>query len=245
MSLSSLGLAYGLIQRGLFRDVDYIEEKRQVYRRLIERDNARPIIGEEFEYEEPDEVNDFISENRFAKHILDEYRMLYELKEIFADDFEDESSLQNFLSQVYPKSKLSVRGLKLKGLLVSEPRLYDYVVAPEQTAKINAYRLDGDQHEVHLREVIERLNILNEDIASMKRSLNHLPATLKNYEMRKAHAIKEHERNRALLFQRKELETMKFTSAFSIGKLAHIVLKDELVPNAQPISVVSESHLPS
>src|ERR1041385_2633420 len=87
MCLCSLGLAYGLHQRGLFRDEEFFERLRQKYRQLIETHRVAPTLWDVFDKDGTfEEAEPLITKYREAKHMLDEYRMIYELKEIFADD---------------------------------------------------------------------------------------------------------------------------------------------------------------
>jgi hypothetical protein len=225
MSLSSFGLAYGLVQRGLFRDVDKLEEKRQGYRRLIERESLLPTVSDVFDdiinwFEDPEKLNEAIADNRHAGHILDEYKMLYEIKETFADEFEDEATLHSFLSQFFPTPKLSFKSLRLKLNRTPEPQSADYIAAPKQAAAVDAYQANSRHYEERLREIIEESgNAELERQASQNKSAQ-LRATLRNYEIRKAHFMQDHAQSKSALMREKEVAVMKFISAFSVVNVA-------------------------
>jgi hypothetical protein len=129
MAFGSLGLAYGVIQRGIFKDVDFLSRKRDSYRYWIERYSARPTIEDASTY------LDDISETPISVYLDrrgDLYRsqLSYELNEIFADDFEDEQpalAIQNLWRRLgfNGKANRPPTSLRLKNSPPVEPRLID------------------------------------------------------------------------------------------------------------------------
>ncbi len=86
MCAMSLGLAYGLIYRGLFREGDHLEGKRQGYRNLIDEYSAIPTYMDFYDDAIPSEEGGFVKEYRKSRHKLNEMRMLNELRWNFSDD---------------------------------------------------------------------------------------------------------------------------------------------------------------
>jgi hypothetical protein len=235
MCLCSLGLAYGLIQRGLFRDVDYLERKRQIYRHQVEKNKIGPTLSEIFERCEPsDDAKALIANYREARHMLDEYRMIYDLKEIFDDDFDNDGSLRKYFRKLWPDSHISLRSIRLKSIPSGEPRPIDYVVAPEETARILTSRAERKGSQDRLAMIDGELQRLEDERVE---SRNRIVRLNQEITIRRREALgltQEYERRKSSLMVNQEKCLLKFQSAYAVGLIAHNQLKDEMKPPSSP-----------
>jgi hypothetical protein len=236
MCLCSLGLAYGLIQRGLFRDEEFFERKRQVYRHQIEKHRIGPTLGEVFERaNEPfDDAKSLITNYREAKHMLDEYRMLYELKEIFDDDFDEDATLPKVLGKIWPKSDLTLRKVRLRGYPAGEPRPIDYVIAPQETAQVLTSRAARKASQNSIEGLNNALTNLEREQAEAKTRIANLAQKVRARRQDKLNAIQEYHLKKSALCERQAKETLLFEAAYAVGRLAYVQLKDELGTPPRP-----------
>lgn len=244
MCLCSLGLAYGLIQRGLFRDEEFLERLRRNYRQLIETQRVGPTLCDLFEgYELPDEVKEatdatrsLLNNYREARHMLDEYRMIYELKEIFEDDFDEDPSILKVLHKLWPfrrdgsalQPHFSLKNIRLRAMPRGEPHPIDYVAAPQQTARLLTSRAARTADQYKLAAVDGELVRLEQEKAEAKRRLERLSQEVTTRRRRRLEVAQEYELKRSSLAEKEEKDLLKFQAAYTVGRLAYAQLKDEL-----------------
>lgn len=233
MCLCSLGLAYGLIQRGLFRNEEYFERLRLKYRILLEQKRIEPTIYDIFDARDDDPAA-AAAGYREARHLLDEYRMIYELKEIFDDDFDEEPALRKVFGKIWPDSTFTLRSVRIKSMPPGEPRPIDYEVAPEHTA--NLLRSRAERKTVH-----ERLEFVDTELARLQlektEAANRIERLNQEVTVRRRQMLdvrQEYDHKRSSLSERQEKEVLKFEAAYAVGWLAYVQLRDEFVPRQAP-----------
>jgi hypothetical protein len=237
MCLCSLGLAYGLIQRGMFRDEDYFERKRQIYRLQIEKNRVGPTLFEIFDrYEPAEEVKSLLNNYRDARHLLDEYRMIYELKEIFDDDFDEDPSLRKVFGKLWPTQHFSLRSIRLRGMPSGEPRPVDYVLAPEETARVLTNKAERRSAQDRAAILDGELQRLEQEKTEAKNRLERLNQEVAIRRRRKLEATQEYELKKSALAERRGKELLKFQSAYAVGRLAYLMLHEDLPPGPPPAS---------
>ncbi|HJQ31437.1 MAG TPA: hypothetical protein VJ866_04645 [Pyrinomonadaceae bacterium] len=227
--LCSLGLAHGLHQRGLFRDEEFFERLRQKYRHLIETHRVGPTLWDAFDKDGPlEEAEPLITKYREAKHMLDEYRMIYELKEIFADDFDDDPAFQKLFRKFWDDPHFSLRSVRLRSVPPGEPRPVDYVVSSDQTKSLLTSRAErrADQ---------DKVVAISGDLARLERERDECKAELERLDRlvgvrsrRKLDVMREYELKRSALVERQEKDILKFQSAYAICRVGYVQLRNEL-----------------
>lgn len=235
MCLCSLGLAYGLIQRGLFRDEEFFEGLRRKYRHLIEKQRVSPTVYDLFEKDGPlEEAEPLLTKYREAKHMLDEYRMIYELKEIFADDFDDDPAFHKLFRKIWENPHFSLRSVRLRAVPPGEPRPIDYVVSPDATRSLltsrAARRADLDRV-VALADDLVRLAREKEEV---KGELERLNNALRVRKRRRLDVTREYELKRTALVERQEKDILKFQAAYTVCRVGYVQLRGELEMPAAP-----------
>jgi hypothetical protein len=236
MCLCSMGLAYGLIQRGLFREVDYLERWRLFHRQQIEKSRKGPTFHEVLEeYGTNEEIRNLLTSYRNARQMLDEARVLYELKEVFDGDFDDSDDppLRKFLNTLWPSSDHSRFG-KIKAAPPGEPRPIDYVVAPEATARVLINRVEKRSSQERSQAVAAELQRLEQESVELRNRLERLAQAQTVRRRQKLALTQEYERLRSVLAVGREKDVLKFQAAYGVGQLAHAELKDDLVPPKPP-----------
>jgi hypothetical protein len=237
MCLCSLGLAYGLIQRGLFRDEEFFERLRRNYRHLIEAQRVGPTLCDVFEgYELPEDVREaadatgsLINNYREARHMLDEYRMIYELKEIFDEEFDEDPSLRSVFRKFWPgQPRFSLKGLRLRAMPRGEPRPIDYLAAPEETASLLSNRAARAADQSKLVALDGELARLEQEKAEIKRRTERLNQEVATRRRKRLEVAQEYELKKSALAERQEKDLLKFQAAYTVGRLAYVQLKDDL-----------------
>ncbi|HYX51268.1 MAG TPA: hypothetical protein VE843_16090, partial [Ktedonobacteraceae bacterium] len=139
MCLSSLGLAYGIIQRGIFKDIDYLIRRRNEYRLLIEKFSMQPILGSSGR-------SKIYGDDARSAHYSDlidrveDHRLWYELNEIFGSDFDFETPpADDALRSAWFSFRRTKGGgrpnflsFRIKKEVPHQPKSVDFVFAPEQ-----------------------------------------------------------------------------------------------------------------
>jgi len=235
MSLSSLGLAYGIIQRGIFRDLDVLIRLRNEYRSFIEKFSMQPVLGGSG-YGRPFGTELRASDHFDLLHSLEEQRLWYEINEVFSDDFEfhetepDDKFLRSLwfsLRKPEAKKEKPFFGLRLKRDLVKEPRLIDFSVAPEDTKAFLTAREELEERRSRIAEIASATLDLELRIKTLKDGLKDLHQALTSCQEQKRAEIntRESEITEVLLNRQKDL--LKFRGNFAVGLIARNLLKDE------------------
>jgi hypothetical protein len=248
MTLGSIGLAYGLVYRGIFRDYDVLSRIRQEYLLKIQETLVRPTLGDIFESSEPEDLKQETDRLRNAIHYLDGLRIGNDMEILFGDthpeygvdflDFwlsqEPDLSNERLLSlSARSANKISklIRGLRLPQHRVSDSIGNSWKVAPREAEE---YSVHHQQIAVHRNRLSELDNDLKQSVAERSQAegeLSHQAAELRDFETRLwtaetecAGAVRDHK-------LQKEVETARFTSAFLSGRIVHDYL-DSSEPNA-------------
>lgn len=235
MCLCSLGLAYGLIQRGLFRDEEFFERLRQKYRLLVEKNRVSPTIYEIFEKDGPfEEVEPLLTKYREAKHMLDEYRMIYELKEIFADDFDEDPAFNKLFRKIWDEPHFSLRSVRVRAVPAGEPRPIDYVVCPHETRRLLASKAerkaDQDKSLVLAGDILR----LEQEKLAARDELERLNKLVSVRKRKRLDVMREYEVKRSALAERREKDILKFQAAFTLCRVGYVHLRDDLGLTAPP-----------
>ncbi|MFL6278069.1 MAG: hypothetical protein ACJ74G_23010 [Blastocatellia bacterium] len=235
MTLSSMGLAYGLIQRGLFKDVDHLENDLRLYRRLIEHYSTQPTVEDEFEYSEPAELGEILADYRRTRHELDELRLTHGIKRTFADslmNLHDFEVLRYWLdSRRISKFKRLRRFIRLPRLLKlslralwkinksTEPDVIDYEVAPEETINVKTYTQEKLQNEERIKEINAEIEEAEKRTATAKLRLADLSSRRDQTEAQQVSLTKEYEHKKVYLVLQQQREMAKFVEAFTVGAM--------------------------
>lgn len=219
MCFSSMALAYGIIQRGIFRSEDYLDGKRDIYRRLIEKYSTAPTLVDALELIDPDKVKGIIDNYRQTRQNLDEFRMLYELKRHFADNYMDDKDLLTYWSSLkkWANPLSFLNSFTPKRFEPTEPELLDYEIAPEETRAVNLYK----EEQLHVRSKLEELAAdvtrAERDISENRGGLRDLEAQMLARERRMLELKQSYEQERARLRVEREASCLKFKAAYSVG----------------------------
>ena len=225
MCLASLGLAYGLVQRGLFKDTEFLDSKRQWYRAKIDYYQGAPTVDDVLEGLSLADIGDGLRANRMTRHKLDELKMLYELNKIFADDFDDDKKLQSFLGQ-FLEGDVSLDGLKA-AKQDSEILTGNYAFGPEKLQSIYVRSQELGITDARVEEITSQLQKLSAEIKDSEARVKDLDQQLSGQELELISLASRYARNRAEVEARNERTLMKFRAAFSLGTFAHKILSDE------------------
>jgi ABC-type multidrug transport system fused ATPase/permease subunit len=83
----SFALAYGVIQRGIFRDVSHLRRLRNRFAEMVEEYTINPVMGESLHGIYQD-VEDPTPRYLWGRRWVERIRKVYELNEVFGDDYE-------------------------------------------------------------------------------------------------------------------------------------------------------------
>jgi hypothetical protein len=229
MCLCSLGLAYGLHQRGLFRDEEFFERLRLKYRHLIETHRVGPTLWGVFEKDELlEDAEPLITKYREAKHMLDEYRMIYELKEIFADDFDEDPAFQKLFRKFWDDPHFSLKSVRLRAVPPGEPRPIDYVVSPEKTQHLLTCKAERRADQDKAVAVAGEIVRLEQERQVVKSEIERLDNVIKVRKKRKLDVMQEYELKRSALAEREQKDIMKFQAAYTVCRVGYVQLRDDL-----------------
>jgi hypothetical protein len=251
MAFGSLGLAYGVIQRGIFKDVDFLTKRRDSYRYWIERYSARPTIEDASDY--LDDVNETpISAYLDNRSELYRNQLSYELNEIFGDDFEDQQpprAIQNLWRRLgfNGKSNRPTIAIRLKSSPATEPRLIDYSIAPEATRSFISSRSEIARIEQRKSDIGQEIRQLENELNGLAVELMQLRILLEHCRHELATATEISNRERSSLMEGREKEMMKFRSEFAIGSICRNILDDEPgpVPRVGEADITSPGNIDS
>ncbi len=250
MTLGSIGLAYGLVYRGIFRDYDFLYRIRQEYLLKIQETIVKPTLGDIFESSEPEDLKQEAERLRSAIHYLDGLRMGNDLEILFGDthpeygveflDFwlseEPESGLssERLLSlSARSANKISklLRRLRLPQHRVSDSIGNSWKVAPQEAEE---YSVHHQQIAFHRNKLSELDNDLKQAVAERTQSeseLSNQGAELRDLETKLRTAAVECAGAMRDYKLQKEVEIARFTSAFLSGRIVRDYL-DGPEPNA-------------
>jgi hypothetical protein len=229
MCLCSLGLAYGLHQRGLFRDEEFFERLRLKYRHLIETHRVGPTLWGVFEKDELlEEAEPLITKYREAKHMLDEYRMIYELKEIFADDFDEDPAFQKLFRKFWDEPHFSLKSVRLRAVPPGEPRPIDYVVSPKETRHLLTCKAERRADQDKAVAVAGEIVRLEQERQAVKSEIERLDNVIKVRTKRRLDVMQEYELKRSALAEREQKDILKFQAAYTVCRVGYVQLRNEL-----------------
>jgi hypothetical protein len=245
MSLSSLGLAYGIIQRGIFKDIDHLIRRRNDYRLLIERFSMRPTVGGAGHGKGSAHEVDSAQYTDLIDR-LEDHRLWYELNEVFGNDFEFENPpADDALRSAWFSFRRTKGGgrpaflsFRTRREAPRQPKSTDFSFAPEQAkAFVEArQRLSRNgQKKAYLQneEAIARIAV-----TEASTELERLEDQLSKVAIAKADLESRFERELSDLIMERERELMIFRGDFAFGVVARSLLKDEdILPHFHPMVV--------
>jgi hypothetical protein len=219
MCLSSMALAYGIIQRGLFRSEDFLEGKRDLYRRLIEKYSKEPTIVDVFEVVEPGKIKSLVDGYRESRQDLDELRLLYELKRRFADNYMDDKDILGYWGSLksWAKPLGFMREFPFRKFEPTEPDLIDRESAPEETAALDRYREERLHTANQLGEVAAETAETEKSRAKTEAGLRALEREIAEGELKVVELRQSYEQEKARLRVRREADCLTFKAAYSVG----------------------------
>jgi hypothetical protein len=238
MAFGSLGLAYGVIQRGVFKDADFLARKRDSYRYWIERYSAQPTIEDASNY--LNDVNETpISDYLHNRGDLYRNQLSYELNEIFGDDFEDQEpppAIENLWRRLgfSGKANRQTIAVRLRNLPPTEPRLIDYSIAPEAARSFISSRSEMAVIEQRKSDIGQEIRKLENELIGLTLELRQLRALLEQYRRQLSAATEMNGRERSALIEAREKEMMKFRSEFAVGSICRDFLNDDPGPVPTP-----------
>jgi hypothetical protein len=231
VSLSSLGLAYGIVQQGLFQDAERLEGRRRLMRELAERFRSKPVIGgtRYYQYDYPDDLIEQLDH----LHELEDRKTWFEFNEIFADDYEFVSLSNDYtaagdLGRTLLRSRNHLlRQLRRKSGLVRELRPVDFANVPEAAAQ---YMASG----ARIAQAEEKMRLNYRDMEDLRARINAADARQKESEQKLLDLIKQRNdaesdflKQRDALRDSKERDLIIFTAAYTIGSVANKLFRDE------------------
>lgn len=225
MCFSSLAFAYGIIQRGLFRNEEYLDGRRALYRVLIEKYSTEPTVMDVFDIPgvfdavNSDELKNIADNYRRSRKDFDELRLLYELKRHFADNYVDDATILQYFTRL--KNWDDPLGFLTKMTFrkpdPTEPGLLDYEYAPEETSFVNQFSEEQLRLKGRIDEIVTELDRAEKTRSEIKSRLKELESELRAQEKRKVELEQSLEQDKARLKVRKEADYLTFKSAYSLG----------------------------
>ena len=235
MCLASMGLAYGLIYRGVFRDYDFLVRRRQDCTVRIEEHILKPTLGDVFEATEPDQPRHRAHRYRMAATYLEGLEIGYELNRIApdrprdADDFlrawlddfgDDETSGSKASAKRYVKKlRKLIRRLLARRLPVNPQGAIPWDAAPE---KVGEYQLLEEKVEVNsakLRELESQIARLDQEKGMSQTRLSRLEAERERCLQQAATTAIDCTRKLRDRATEEHADSADFKTAFLAGKL--------------------------
>lgn len=216
MTMAGLGLAYGLVYHGLFRDVDRLLRIRRELKTAVNAFSARPTIRVEglFDLEE---IWKGLSDSLSEEEDFEFFRSLSALVFAVADDPRSISSLLDFWLEATGESDRPARK-RLREFVAhiaeSESPDIDFEVAPEESSEIHRTTLK-------LLENRHSMSVLEEEVARRKPLAEALSERQEECEKLKQVRLKaadELELARRVLALQHEREELAFRAAFALGE---------------------------
>jgi hypothetical protein len=254
LAFGSMGLAYGLMQRGLFKDVESLEKQLVEYEDLMLR-YSRPTI-DEFTYTEPEELKKREAQHNISRNKFAALRHIYGIKRMFADSFisdlelfrewhdsnrisrSREKELEKLLKgrNIRPWRKIK-QWLRLDGRL-SLPasgigsRLYveelkDYLYPPEETQAYESYKEERKHLEEQQAQLTGQIAHLESKISKSEANIEGLLSLTAQAKSRKTRLTKEYEQKLLYLTMQNKREMLKFVEAYSLGRFVALRLRYE------------------
>lgn len=226
VTLSSLGLAYGIVYQGIFHEFDYLNYKSQVLRELIEKYYSKPVLGSSrfFQYNYP---NDLLADNINRLHDLEDNKARYEMFEIFGDDYEFKTSpsdgssfIVDLVGKVFssqsPK-EAGKRELRYSDYIHDSDAAKDFLNSVDKINSINKT----------ISTNREKIAVLKDEIVTAEEKQKKSELELVDLMRKKTESVSEIQKSINELKEAKEKDLMIFTAAYTIGSVANKLLKEE------------------
>jgi len=238
MTIGSIGLAYGLIYRGIFRDYDYLVRKRDDYLLKIEEQVLKPTLNDVFEATDTHEMDDAAQRYRKAREYLDGLRIENEMSGLFGEDHPDyDSAFSRFwfgdLNPDEPRNDLFdlsqrgrrkvlrlIRRLGWRRSISLTPKAWQRA-APEAVEQMKAHEEEIARYHLQVREINDQISKLDQDLVATEAKVETTREALRAAETEhlktesdRAAEVREHN-----LQQQKE--AIIFTSAFLTGRFVY------------------------
>ena len=242
MLLASFGLAYGIVQKGIFSDAKDLLRKHKAFQNCVERYSYPPLI-EDLGF--PEQTPSDNSLKRFIEReaALEDLRSAYELGQMFTPEEEEAIAeqdkrrpwprwLRRFVKFLLAEEKTS---LELEGVPVfpSVPmtlKPIDYLDSEQAVTEYETCELELSEHS-------QRITTTTNQIASLRTFLNSLEAEIKKlledietFKERQVRAEQDFRNLLAQLNSNARRDENAFKLAFRIGR--QIVLLDDKPPEA-------------
>lgn len=238
MTLGSIGLAYGLVYKGIFRDYDFLYRTRQDYLLKIQETIIKPTLGDIFESSEPEDLKEQQARLRNAIHYLDGLRIGNDLEILFGDTHPEygveflkfwssqepapDASAERLLSlPAYSASRLSklISRFRLPQHRVSESIGNSWRVAPNEAEEYSAHHQQIAFYRNKLSELDNDLQAAVAERTQAEGELSNQSAELRNVETDFSTAEMECAASLRDYKVQKEVQTALFTSAFLSGRM--------------------------
>lgn len=235
MTLGSIGLAYGLIYRGIFRDYDYLIRKRDDYLLKIEEHVLKPTLNDVFEATDSQELEETAHRYRKAREYLDGLRIENEMSGLFGEDHpEYDATFSRFwFAELEPETSrtdlfdLPERGRRKLNRLIRRlgwrrstpvwPKAW-WRTAPEAVEQLKAHEDQITRYRTELKDIDDRVRQLDQECVAIeaktdtaRQELREQETQLCNTERDCAAKLGEHNIQR-------EKDEIIFTSAFLTGR---------------------------
>jgi len=252
MTLGSIGLAYGLLYRGIFRDYDYLVRKRDDYLLKIEEHVLKPTLNDVFEATDTEELENTAQRYGKARAYLDGLRIENEMSDLFGEyhpeydstfarfwfgDLDPDDSrgdLFDLPERGRRKLYRLIRRLGWKKSAPATPKAW-WRTAPEAMEQLKAHEDEIARYQGQLSELDSQINKLDQDYVvtegkseATRQELRAEDARLLSTQIECAAQIREHN------LQRQKDEII-FTSAFLTGRFVYDYLKKG--PDSSPEGV--------
>jgi hypothetical protein len=180
MTIGSIGLAYGLIYRGIFRDYDYLIRKRDDYLLKIEEHVLKPTLNDVFEATDTQELEETAHRYRKASEYLDGLKIQNEMNGLFGETHPeyDPAFSRFWFAELEPESSrtnlfdLSERGRRKLNRLIRRlgwrrstpvwPKAW-WRTAPEAMEQLKAHEDEIARYQAELKEIDNRIRQLDQD----------------------------------------------------------------------------------
>jgi len=243
MTIGSIGLAYGLLYRGIFRDYDYLVRKRDEYLGKIEEHVLKPTLNDVFEATDTQDLENAADRYRTAREYLDGLRIENEMSDLFGEYHpEYDSTFAHFwfsdLDPEHSRTELLERPQRgprrlyrlIRRLVRSKPTSTFpkawWRTAPEAMEQLKAHEEEIAHYHRQLGELDEQIRRLDQDYVVTegkgevaRQELRGEETQLLSTEIECAGQIREHN------LQRQKDEII-FTSAFLTGRFVYDYLNN-------------------
>lgn len=250
MTVGSIGLAYGLIYRGIFRDYDYLGRRSDSYLFKVEEHVLKPTLSDVFAATDTQELEDAAERYRKAREYLDGLRIENELSGLFGEDHPEYDSTFSrfwFSDLDLDDSRADLFDLSQRGRrkLYRLIRRFDWRrstppppkawgrAAPEAMEHLQAHQEEIARYQEQLREIDGQINKLDQDhvvmeakVETTRQDLRTEETQLSSVERECATQVREHNLQR-------QKEEIIFTSAFLTGRIVYDYLSKDSPKTSQ------------